>query len=42
MMGGRDEDAGEEPHIRRTKNFGETYAEVTAWVVPTSDRYLRD
>lgn len=38
MVGG-DEDADADPLIQRTKDFGDTSAEVTAWAVPSSDRY---
>lgn len=36
-MVGSDDDA--EPLIRRTKDFGDTYAEIRAWAVLSSDRY---
>lgn len=32
-------DDGADPIIRRTKDFGDTYAEIRAWAVPSSDRY---
>lgn len=38
-MVGSGEDADANLLIQRTMDFGETYAEVTAWAVPSSDRY---